>query len=165
MAAVPAVGFLLLVKVAMTRTTVVAQPDVQEQPRPAVAVVLQPDEEPTPPTAGKTTPPRGDVPSAANPAASRARSQGAEVGLLHAGRQAAADLARRDVGLTRASLAAELRRRGVRVGTGRAGELLATLRAEQEQSARDQTAERESPIDVSVRDHHDRHLASVGTRL
>lgn len=67
--------------------------------------------------------------------------------LLAVGRQVASDLARDDTALTRAALAAGLSERGVRVGTGRASELLATLRSERDA------------------EHHDRHLTAVGTRL
>lgn len=147
MAALPAVGFLLLVKVAMTRTAALpavssAVPDAP----PAVAPM-----EGAPVEAPRSVAREGDaIPSPGAAATTTGTGTRTDSELLCAGRDVAADLARHDATLTRASLVAGLRGRGLRVGTGRAGELLATLRAEH---------------DRATEDHRDRHLSAVGTRL
>ena len=128
MAALPAVGFLVLAKVAMTRSVI-----VPDDLRMAVAVSPRSDTEPSDHlfdrqgSSGSSGPERarGTVPRAAVRSDTTLDSN-----LLTAGRQVASALARVEVGLTRATLAGGLRERGVRVGTGRAGELLAVLQAE-----------------------------------
>ena len=166
MAALPAVGFLLLVKVAMTRTVAVPWP-AGETATPAT-VVPEPDDEPTPAAAPTPQLPSLDKRGSADPTSTAPRGAsgpGIQDALLDAGRHVAADLDRRDVRLSRASLAVGLRDRGVRVGTGRAGELLAALRTERDHAAREQTANARASHDRAAEDHRDRHLASVGTRL
>ena len=147
MAALPAVGFLLLVKVAMTRTAAVAVsipiPTPADEPRPV---------EPLAPVVAERT---DDVPPArVNEAPPDGRGEGTGGNLLATGRSVAQDLARHDARLTRATLMAGLRGRGIRVGTDRAGQLLAELRVEHDTAA---------PGAVD-RDHHDRHLSAVGAR-
>lgn len=108
MAALPAVGFLVLAKTAITRTTT-AHPvhEVRLKVPPPPAVLDPPMPVPTPTS---TTPP---------------------VDVLHdVGRLVADELAGDDLMLTRAALLTGLRARGVRIGTTRAGELLAALRDE-----------------------------------
>ncbi len=123
MAALPAVGFLLLAKVAIARGGLTGPPAATQAartPRRAEAHThtRQAVAPASPRTAATPSTPvrRPDVASAPE--------------LLAAGREVADDLRRDDVALTRAALARGLRQRGIAVGTGRAGELLAVLRAE-----------------------------------
>ena len=129
MAALPAVGFLVLAKVAMTRNVI-----VPDDLRMVVAVSPTSDTEPSDDlfdrqvssgSSGAERPRGVTVPRAAARSGATLDSE-----LLTAGRQVASALARVEVGLTRATLAGGLRDRGVRVGTGRASELLAVLQAE-----------------------------------
>lgn len=148
MAALPAVGFLLLVKVAMTRTAALPALSGVLTPLSSVAQMVQDPVEVSAAVAREVE--AVEITSAADAAAS-VPGGGARTDsdLLCAGRAVAADLARHDASLTRASLVAGLRGRGLRVGTGRAGGLLATLRAEHERAAED---------------GRDRHLSAVGAR-
>jgi len=163
MAALPAVGFLLLVKIAMTRT--VAVPSARgETPAAATSLVLEPDDAPVPAPAPAGSAGHGAAEPNNSPTGS-ASGAGLRESLLEAGRQVAADLADHDARLSRASLTAGLRGRGVRVGTERAGELLATLRAEREQADRDRSVDDRTTHEQTVEDHRDRQFASAGTRL
>ena len=113
MAALPAVGFLVLAKTAIGRSA--PDPEVRRAPavdRPALSPAALPESHPVP------GPKVVDRPS---PGHDR---------LLTTARLVAQDLAHQGVGLTRAALVGGLRSRGVKVGTGRAGQLLATLREE-----------------------------------
>ena len=105
MAALPAIGFLVLAKSSITRSDGVPNPitvGATQEPRPVL---------PLPATAIPASPPPVD-------------------GLRVAARAVATDLARQDASLTRASLSAGLRARGHRVGTDRATALLAAVREE-----------------------------------
>lgn len=166
MAALPAVGFLLLAKVAMTRT--VAAPDPTGEalaqtgrsvPEPDDARV--PASVPASPMAGPTGHRAGE-PNSTPPGS----ASGADLreSLLEAGRQVAADLAHHHARISRASLTAGLRGRGVRVGTERTGQLLATLRAERDQAERDRSVADRTLHEPAAEDHRDRGLAWVGTR-
>lgn len=147
MAALPAVGFLLLVKVAMTRTAAVLVPS------PAPVDDLSPVEPVAAPVADRA----GDVaPVRADEAASTGAGEGTSGDLLATGRSVAEDLARHDARLTRATLIAGLRGRGVRVGTDRASQLLTALRTENDRPTAAQ--------DLANHEHErrDRHLSAVG---
>lgn len=150
MAALPAVGFLLLVKVAMSRTAAVptASPAASSSSpvgRPVVDAAT-----PLAHAPGAD----GDTPTGHAVASTGAGAQ-ADDHLLSAGRAVAADLARHESRLTRASLMAGLRGRGLRIGTARAGELLAALRVGSDRAEHDWDGD----------DHPDRRLSVVGTRL
>jgi len=105
MAALPAIGFLVLAKTSITRSDGVPNPvtvAATQEPRPVL---------PLPATAMPASVPPDD-------------------GLRVAARAVATDLARQDAALTRLSLSAGLRARGHRVGTDRATALLAAVREE-----------------------------------
>lgn len=113
MAALPAVGFLVLAKTAIGRSA----PDREARRTPAAdqaapSSTALPQPHSTPETA------TGDRPA---PGPDH---------LLSAARLVAQDLAHQRVSLTRASLLGGLRSRGVKVGTSRASQLLAALRDE-----------------------------------
>ena len=171
MAALPAVGFLLLVKVAMTRAgatpAALRKPEtpkatVTPQAGATPAVVVAPEAtalSPEPRLAGST----GQRSGADTPTPSSGSGEVMDDTLLATGRQVAADLDRHGARLSRASLAAGLRGQGVRVGTARAGELLATLLAERERAS-DEHSDQRPAHGESSQEHRDRHLSAVGAR-
>ena len=110
MAALPAVGFLVLAKTAIGRSAVAGQPY-------SAATPLVDDAPKVPRALVEASPP--STPSAA-------RSEPDH--LLAAARTVADDLALESRALTRASLVAGLRSRGIKVGTSRASTMLAALR-------------------------------------
>lgn len=126
MAALPAVGFLLLAKAAIARVPVMPTESmttstVDARPERTFASG-EPDAHEGQHVKGESG--SQDVPD---------RSQGrrtptAENELLAAGRQVADALAMQSIPLTRAALIRELRSRGVAIGTARAGMLLAELK-------------------------------------
>ncbi len=172
MAALPAVGFLLLVKVAMSRTghSSSSQRDQETPHAPATRGASAVSPAAVAPVAQlasvhevRPAASTGQGAGADAPTPSSAHAEITADRLLSTGRQVAADLDRNGARLTRASLAAGLRGQGVRVGTARAGELLASLRAERERT--DSEHHDHSPTrDETAQAQRDRHLSAVGAR-
>ena len=183
MAALPAVGFLLLAKVAMNRAPGTAQelaqataPTWPAAQRPPTE--RRPTERPVRPSRVAPEPP-ADVASGQSAGAGQAggltgggnaaRTDVINEALLTAGREVAAALSRDHVPLTRASLSRGLRDSGVPVGTGRAGQLLAVLRSEQAAAAHAATTkgagEVGSRTDRSVRERPVLVHSARGERL
>lgn len=127
MAALPAIGFLLLVKVAISRG------GADEYAGSADPAVVEPGRQYWPSAPAQAEPVEArETPSISfdRPVGAGDASPAIKPGLLTAGREVAQELAGRQVPLTRASMARALRARGVAVGTARAGELVAALRTE-----------------------------------
>ncbi|WP_143448855.1 DUF2637 domain-containing protein [Kineosporia sp. A_224] len=129
LAAVPAVTFLVLVKLAMSRGGDVAAPAVSAAVSPAAERSPARAVRPPAPTAPAASPVPQPVPTGPTgvPTGERPRP---DVGdLLLPGQAIAADLARTGERLTRARLVDELRARGHSCSTARAGALLEALRS------------------------------------
>ena len=120
LAAVPAVTFLVLVKLALSRAPAAASPAEAEAP----AAVPEDPPAAAPPPARRARRPAGKPRTATT---GRHRATGVDE-LLPVAREVAAQLAAEGTSLSRAALARGLRDRGVPVRTSRAGELVAALR-------------------------------------
>jgi hypothetical protein len=129
MAALPAIGFLLLAKVAIARGPLVPR-------APGFGGVTSADGRAAS-DAGERRVGAGEVVRPARPRVSPAAPLDAVVDpqLLAAGRSVAADLADSQEALTRVALIRGLRQRGVAVGTARAGRLLTALKSERSTDA------------------------------
>lgn len=119
MAALPAVGFLVLAKTAIGRSAIA--PDSTMAPEAAAPQSLPQEGDDLAPVAPAL---------ALTPEPSPVGAPPDQDELLNAARAVADDLERHSHALTRASLTAGLRSRGVKVGTSRAGIVLAALREE-----------------------------------
>jgi Protein of unknown function (DUF2637) len=177
MAALPAVGFLLLAKVAMSRAPGTAE-ELDQATTPARSTGQRPRPDGLPPSAWATAPPKGRpaeplsrTGGAGEPEGAGGRNvaqgDGVDEALLAAGRNVAETLIRDQVPLNRAALARGLREAGVAVGTGRAGLLLAALRSEQAAAAHEAASSTVAagPGDRADRGRRERPVLVHSTRV
>jgi hypothetical protein len=129
MAALPAVGFLVLAKAAITRDHASAESD---DPSPARMVPAMP-----PAKLDNDAPPLPRVTPARQSRTPSSRATLSDEALVIASQEVATALAAAGVSLTRAALAKGLRERGIAVGTSRISATLAQLRRETTPSADD----------------------------
>jgi hypothetical protein len=157
MAALPAIGFLLLAKVAIARGPLVPRD-------PGFGGVATADEK-TASDASERRVGAHEVVRPPRPNVSPAAQLDAIVDpqLLAAGRSVAADLAGSQEALTRVALIHGLRQRGVAVGTARAGRLLTALKSERSAGADlADGAGRRQPSEQASSSAADRALKLVG---